>query len=150
MNGTTQELAGRGMRLGAAIIDAILMIILLIPVMLLTDMFQQAISGQELTLTQKIIGFVAGWVIFLILHGYLLLKKGQTIGKMILKIKIVDLQGNLPNFGKLLTLRYLILSLLAQIPVAGNLVGLIDVLFIFGKERRCIHDYLAGTRVVNV
>lgn len=150
MNGSTQELAGRGMRLGAAIIDAILMIILLIPVMLLTDMFQQAISGQELTLTQKIIGFVAGWVIFLILHGYLLLKKGQTIGKMILKIKIVDLQGNLPNFGKLLTLRYLILSLLAQIPVAGNLVGLIDVLFIFGKERRCIHDYLAGTRVVNV
>jgi uncharacterized RDD family membrane protein YckC len=28
------------------------------------------------------------------------------------------------------------------------LYGLIDVLLIFGSERRCIHDYLAGTKVV--
>jgi hypothetical protein len=26
--------------------------------------------------------------------------------------------------------------------------GFVDVLFIFGQERRCLHDLIAGTRVV--
>lgn len=29
------------------------------------------------------------------------------------------------------------------------LLALIDPLFIFGRERRCLHDRLARTRVVN-
>ena len=27
---------------------------------------------------------------------------------------------------------------------------LVDILFIFGKERRCVHDYIAGTKVIDV
>jgi len=36
--------------------------------------------------------------------------------------------------------------------ILGSLVGfinLLDSLLIFGKERRCLHDYLAGSIVVN-
>jgi len=40
--------------------------------------------------------------------------------------------------------------LVSQVPQVGGLIGLVDILFIFGKERRCLHDLLAGTRVVNV
>lgn len=32
--------------------------------------------------------------------------------------------------------------------LAASLLWLIDVLFIFGPTRRCLHDYLAGTHVV--
>jgi hypothetical protein len=35
--------------------------------------------------------------------------------------KIVDLSGNIPNFGKLLVLRYLILGIVTQIPIIGGL-----------------------------
>jgi uncharacterized RDD family membrane protein YckC len=85
----------------------------------------------------------------LALNGYLLFKRGQTIGKVAVKTRIVDLSGNIPHFGKLLVLRYLVPALVAQIPIVGSLTILVDILFIFGKEHRCLHDYLAGTRVID-
>ena len=33
--------------------------------------------------------------------------------------------------------------------IRGGL-GLVNVLFIFGPERRCVHDYIAGTKVINL
>jgi uncharacterized RDD family membrane protein YckC len=38
----------------------------------------------------------------------------------------------------------------ALIPVIGGFLPLVDVLFIFRHDRRCIHDLLAGTNVVKV
>jgi hypothetical protein len=32
----------------------------------------------------------------------------------------------------------------------GTFLVLVDVLFIFRKDRRCVHDHIAGTRVVNL
>ncbi|MEJ2647427.1 MAG: RDD family protein, partial [Sedimentisphaerales bacterium] len=75
--------------------------------------------------------------------------RGQTIGKALLSTKIVDLKGNIPNFGKIILLRYFLFGLLAQIPFIGGLFNLADALFIFGPERRCMHDYFAGTVVIN-
>jgi uncharacterized RDD family membrane protein YckC len=50
----------------------------------------------------------------------------------------------------MILLRYLPISLAALIPVIGPYLSLVDVVFIFGSERRCIHDRLAGTKVVKV
>jgi len=36
------------------------------------------------------------------------------------------------------------------IPYAGSFVALLDVLFIFRRDQRCIHDHLAGTVVVKI
>ena len=41
-------------------------------------------------------------------------------------------------------MRYIVNSLLGNIPF----YTVLDVLLIFGNERRCIHDHLAGTKVV--
>jgi uncharacterized RDD family membrane protein YckC len=32
--------------------------------------------------------------------------------------------------------------------MVGNFVGILDALFIFRSDRRCIHDLIAATRVV--
>jgi hypothetical protein len=45
-------------------------------------------------------------------------------------------------------LRAIVPGLIGAIPCVGNLFVLFDVLFIFGEERRGIHDYIAGTKVV--
>ncbi len=148
MNEVETRLASRWKRLGGVILDGVISMVTIIPLMLVTGMYQRAFRGEGMTIGQKFAFFVVGWVIFLILNGYLLANRGQTIGKVAVKTKIVDLQGNIPSFGKLLLLRYLVLSLVAQIPIVGTLAGLVNALFIFGKERRCLHDYMAGTRVV--
>jgi uncharacterized RDD family membrane protein YckC len=77
-----------------------------------------------------------------------LANQGQTWGKKLLKMKIVDLSGNLPDFGRLLLLRYGIGAVISIVPVLGSFYWIVDALFIFRGDRRCIHDLLAGTRVV--
>ena len=57
--------------------------------------------------------------------------------------------GRILSLGKIIGLRVLPISLAAHIPIVGGFVGLIDALFIFGSEKRCLHDYIAGTIVVD-
>ena len=84
------------------------------------------------------------------MHGYLLKKYGQTIGKKLLGISIVTLDGEKPEFWPLILKRYLPLGLVSYTPVVGRFLPTIDALFIFGKDKRCVHDFIAGTMVVNL
>lgn len=145
----TTNLASPWKRLGAALIDGLMAMIIFVPIMSLTGVLQQTLNGQPLTLNQQIALFVGGWIVFLIWNGYLLYHKGQTIGKAVTKIRIVDQNGDVPSFGTLIGLRYFVPGLVAQIPFVGGLLSLVDVLFIFGQEHRCLHDQLAGTWVIN-
>ena len=149
MNEAATTLASRWKRFGGGLIDGVVSMAIMVPIMLTTDVPQQPFRGQPMTFGEQATLFVVGWVVFLVLNGYLLYKRGQTIGKVAVKTKIIDLNGNLPSFGKLIVLRYFILGLVVQIPIVGSLAGLVDGLLIFGKERRCLHDYMAGTRVIN-
>ena len=148
MNEQTPNLASRGARLGGALIDAVISLVVIIPMMLLMGILADMYAGLPMTFNQQIILFVVAWSFFLVINGYLLYTRGQTIGKLIVKTKIVDLNGNLPGFGKLFLLRYIVFGLLAQIPIVGELLSLVNALFIFREDHRCLHDHLAGTRVV--
>ncbi|UKE68407.1 RDD family protein [Xanthomonas cerealis pv. cerealis] len=77
-------------------------------------------------------------------------RTGQTWGKKLLSIRIVDLHGEPPPLWRLIVLRYLPTQLLSLVPVAGNVYALLDALFIFRHDKRCLHDIIAGTQVVNV
>jgi len=41
-------------------------------------------------------------------------------------------------------------TLIQSIPAVGRLFGLIDGLFIFGADHQCLHDKIAGTKVLDV
>jgi len=146
--GTEQVLAGRGMRLVAFIIDTIILALILIPVMLVGGILAMLMSGEEPGFGTTLMIGVASFVLFVLVQGYPLSATGQTWGKKALGMKIVDLAGNKPEFGKLIALRYLTTQVIGMIPVVGFLYWLVNVLFIFGDDRRCIHDKIAGTRVV--
>lgn len=75
----------------------------------------------------------------------LLRREGQTVGKLLLRIRIVDEETGVKGrvFSNIV-LRYFVNWLLTMIPP----YVLIDHVFIFAKNRRCVHDYLAGTKVV--
>ncbi|MFZ6048512.1 RDD family protein [Pseudomonas sp. CR3202] len=141
-------LASRWMRLGAALIDGLVMSLATVPVAYLSGTFEAARQGIEPSLGQQLLGLVVGLAVFLLVNGHLLKQYGQTLGKRLLKIAIVDLEGQVPELGNLLLKRYLLWWLLAYVPVVGVLLVLVDYLFIFRADRRCLHDLLAGTRVV--
>lgn len=79
-----------------------------------------------------------------IIQWNMITTRGQSLGKLVMQIRIVSVDGSLPGFVSGVILRNWVRNLLGFIP----LFGLIDILFIFGSSQRCIHDYLAGTRVV--
>ena len=144
------ELADRGMRLAGAIIDGLLLSVILLPAMALGGYFDGIMRGQQPSFASQALWGVGGIVLFIVVQGVPLARTGQTWGKKLLKMRIVDLDGHQPPFGKLIGLRYLPTQLISLVPGLGAIFGLVDALFIFGEERRCIHDLIAGTRVVRV
>ena len=105
-----------------------------------------------------ILTLLAFLVIFIV-QMVLLATRGQTIGKILLKIRIVDAKtGEHPGWARLILLRTLVNGLiqgaLNVIPGIGQGLGglyfIIDSLFIFRADHRTIHDFIAGTRVDKV
>ncbi len=143
-----QILASRWQRFFGSLIDSLL----LAPVIFGLVYFGGAFDGsvEEFNSATNIAFMtLASAVIFLAMHGYLLARKGQTIGKTLLGMRIVSVANReiLP-FGKLIGLRYLPFWLVNSIPLIGRLASLVNALFIFGDEKRCLHDYVAGTKVI--
>jgi uncharacterized RDD family membrane protein YckC len=80
-----------------------------------------------------------------IIQVALLARDGQTIGKKVVDIRIVSVEtGQNAGFGSNVAMRAWVNFLLGIIP----LYGLVDILFIFRDDQRCIHDLIAGTHVV--
>jgi uncharacterized RDD family membrane protein YckC len=141
-------LAGRGQRLGAALLDTVFGLIIGIPLMLALGTWDYLRSGEKPPYTLTLAGAALGFLGFLLIHGYFLKTSGQTIGKKLLGIRIADMDNNIPPFAKIIGLRYLPIQAAGVIPIVGIFYPLIDVLFIFSESRRCIHDLIAGTKVV--
>jgi len=142
------RLADRLTRFTAAILDSIIAMVFGVPAAFLLGIWDYAIQGQNAPFLLVLIATALGFLWFLIVQGYLLKKYGQTVGKMLTRIRISDLEGNVPDFTKVILLRYLPISLASVVPVVGPFMSLLDVLFIFRSDRRCLHDLIAGTKVV--
>ncbi|MFC3657099.1 RDD family protein [Xanthomonas hyacinthi] len=147
-------LAGRGERRGAALIDGVIALATFLLLVAVTGYFgkvMDAARGGEAMSLLATAGYVAlAFVMFVVVQGYPLAKTGQTWGKKLLWIRIVDLHGAQPPLCRLIALRYLPTQLLSMVPVVGSLYVLIDALFIFRQDTRCLHGIIAGTQVVNI
>jgi uncharacterized RDD family membrane protein YckC len=89
-----------------------------------------------------------GFGMYLLLQGPLLRSSGQTWGKRIFGIYIVDMSSRKPEFWKLAFVRELPFELIYLIHLVGQLLGLVNILMIARMDHRCGHDLLAGTQVV--
>ncbi len=140
------ELASPWARLAAVIIDGL---IIGIPVLILW-IVAFASGDDEASLGLLLAGLVILIVIFVI-QMVLLGTRGQTIGKIAMKVRIVDAQtGDHPGWARLVLLRTIVNSILSGIFVVGNIYWIVDSLFIFRADHRTIHDLYSGTRVVKV
>jgi uncharacterized RDD family membrane protein YckC len=84
-----------------------------------------------------------------IVQWVLITASGQSLGKKLLKIKIVQEGGAPVGFVRGVALREWIVTALGVVPVVGRFIGLVDSVMIFGQAQKCLHDMLAGTKVVS-
>lgn len=143
--------ASRGARLGAVLLDGLIASLCAIP--LYIDIFRAASAGRPADFSSMFgFGTAVSVVALLALFAYTLLqlhRTGQTIAKKLIGIRIVRTDGSRAGLGRIFALRYMVPGLIGAIPLLGPLFSLIDPLFIFNDEKRCIHDMIADTIVVD-
>lgn len=154
-------LAGRFRRLVATVIDAVLVPALSLVLVMVADVMEDP-EDYANTGVMLLSIFLLAVTAYLILNGYTLWRSGQTLGKKIMGIAIVPASGtNMEPEGnsayvpaplwKLIFIRALFFPLLFLTPVPWiTLIPIADQALIFGKRRRCLHDFAAGTIVVRV
>ena len=67
-----------------------------------------------------------------------------------MNIIIIDKNGNSGGFLTNVVLREWIIGIIGLFPIVGIVIIIIDKLFIFREDRRCIHDMIANTKVILV
>jgi uncharacterized RDD family membrane protein YckC len=79
-------------------------------------------------------------------QAWMLSVRGQSIGKSLLRLRVVPSTSDdeAPGFVTGVMVRWLLMWLLYMLPGAI----LVDFFFLFRDDRRCLHDHLAGTRVI--
>jgi uncharacterized RDD family membrane protein YckC len=89
---------------------------------------------------------LAPMIMLTVVNWCMIAMDGQSVGKLLCRIKIVDLKGESPGFFQGVFMRYWVVGLLNMVPF----FGLIDAFWIFSNDaKRCLHDYIAGTFVID-
>ena len=139
-------LAGRGTRLAAHIVDGILYGVSAIPGAIIMFMLMEEAGDAPLEAAAALL--YLGPLLLFAYNAYKISQQGQTVAKKWLGIRIVKTDGSPCGFVHGVLLRSIAIGCAGLIPAVGPIISLVDPLLIFGEERRCLHDLIAGTKVV--
>ncbi len=150
--------AGLGVRFGAGLIDGFATMLCRIPmgIAMMGTMRDLLASGGQpdvMALMAAISEASKKSYPFLIalaaVQCVLISMRGQSLGKVVCGTRIVKVSdGTKVGFLHGFLLRGTVPFVIELIPLLGFLFWIVDSCFIFGEEKRCVHDYIAGTRVV--
>lgn len=165
-------LADRGMRLLARVIDWAIELACSIPGLLylgpeFLQMLTAAMQGhepdlQQLDMTRIAIGglmLFGGWLLVLVIQVWLLSTRGQSIGKLITRIRIVRIDGSSAGIVHAWLMREALVTIigvmLGMLPFIGPILlrpsfHVTDWCMIFRADQRCLHDLIAGTKVIKL
>jgi uncharacterized RDD family membrane protein YckC len=132
-------LAGRGARFAARMIDYLLFAATVLPI------------GAAVTFDHMSEAWLATAILPLLFTAYqcyLVTTSGQSVGKKLLGLRVVRQDGTPVSFVSGVVLREWVVFGIASVPVIGVLFRLVDSVMIFGEDHRCLHDQLAGTKVI--
>ncbi|HRE58056.1 MAG TPA: RDD family protein [Candidatus Kapabacteria bacterium] len=141
------ELASLGTRIGGYIIDMCIQGGLTILFYIIIDIFNKTLGFEYLDDND--------WIMMIFLLPYLLVSfyslicesvlNGQTVGKLLLKTRVVKLDGSQPTFGAYL-LRWLVGII--DFGLCSGVVALIT--FLSNKNGQRLGDIAAGTTVISI
>ncbi|MEZ5944730.1 MAG: RDD family protein [Planctomycetaceae bacterium] len=144
-SGGRGNVASLGKRFLGSLIDGFFGVFLILP-----GYFMMMVGADgdspELAMTGMIVTF-GGGVVVLGVQIFLLATKSQSLGKFFIGTRIHDYESGDPASPvQTILLRMFVNGFIA---ICG-IYRLIDILFIFGDEHRCLHDMIASTYVADV
>jgi len=137
------RLANPGQRWIGAFLDQLFAILAAVPAIVAAAVFELGafpVAGIALV----VLGPLA------VIQFYSISTTGQSLGKKICKTRIVRLDGSPPGFLYGVVMRAWLFWAASAIPGIGSAIGLVDALLVFRADRRCLHDQVAGTRVIQI
>lgn len=147
----TTEHAAPGRRLGAVVLDVLFLFCAILPSVIAVGLERATVHNGQMAASIGGVISLAGLVLWLLWTLVLLHQGGQTLGKRILRIRIVRTSGARASLPRLILLRFLVSIVLVALPsYAGKLCFLLDSAMLLGKSRQCLHDRTADTIVVKV
>ncbi len=152
---TTDEgiiLASRWRRLAAMLINNAILFLPLLPFFLseFTSGSSDFSSIETIASNDTFLAILGVFYIaILIINIVLIIKKSASIGKVLMKIKIVRNNGEKCSAARIIGLRIIINGIFGMIPALGTFYVIADPLFIFNQRKQCIHDFLADTVVID-
>jgi uncharacterized RDD family membrane protein YckC len=163
----TAPLAGRGARTGAALINAFIYFLCIMPGSLVMSRTLLANNPSiregriprpdEIDMTglvEAMIWFWMGLGVAILVQAVLLAWRGQNLGKLMTGVRVVRADNGEPaGFVRGALLRFVLpvafmILLHGTTLVLGVAFLVLDYCFIFREDRRCLHDLIAGTIVV--
>lgn len=132
------EYAGFWRRVGAILIDGLIIGVVTTPITLGLGGFDPSAPGEYVRSGAYPIVTIAQWLYFALMESS---SKQATLGKMALGIRVTDLNGARIGFGRA-TGRYF-----AKI-LSGLILGIGFLMAAFTEKKQALHDILAGTLVV--
>lgn len=156
----SNSLAARTKRLVARIIDVIMLVFVFIVGYYFSNITGLNNVSNDGLFSYKMFRYCLVMQAIYFIINYKFLLNGQTIGKKIMRIRVVTLSNTIPSISSIYLVRYLLVGLIfSAVSFLNfryfnmnvlNFAFVIDLIFVFSRSRRCLHDYLAGTKVINI
>lgn len=157
--GGTVELASPGARLGARIIDIVIMVVVALVIFFVVLAQAIGLNDDSTVSDEEAAAFVGGLAlatVAFVIAGALyevtmIAVKGQTLGKMATSIRVIRADNGLsPGWGKSIG-RWIIPAVLGFVPFVGWLLSLLVYISLtWDRARQGWHDKAAATLVVKL
>lgn len=122
------------------------------PPMIISAILLFFMYDKESSFKNAFLYVVVNFVTFASIHGVLLLTKKQTVGKMILKMKIIGENGEEATTQHIIQRYGIVLLVPLACAIVSEFLSFVFVVanacFIFAESKRCIHDLVGKTLVV--
>lgn len=154
----TNQLASVSKRILAVLIDQLIMIAAIFPLLMHTgmDVLSKPMTSAHV---QSIVESVPNHIMTIsalmilavfVVQTLMLIKKGQTLGKMAVGLRILDKNSlSLPSMTNILLIRTVLTNIAYSVPMIGMLLLVADfITMIIDKQKQSLHDKLAKTVVM--
>jgi uncharacterized RDD family membrane protein YckC len=142
------EYASRWLRLWGAILDTFIVGATSGFVFFVLGFYSKMVAQEESGQMDVIYMSLTGMTIYLVVNIPLIYTRGQTIGKMACGTVVVTKDFRQVSGNRYLFLRIVPFWFIGLVPYVDDVFGLVDSLAIFRREKNCLHDDIAGTRVI--